>query len=150
MIATNTLALPAVLHQAQVLATATTNAVLDDTAVQEHAKQFFIGTFQDERLRQHGGDAIWTAVKYSVTPSWARPVTPPTSTPAASQTAPARPASSPGAKEPHLQVPPASVSAPPSHVPSGTVEVAPLSGSDVAQPAQPDVDMAKACLEATA
>eukprot|EP01137_Pigoraptor_chileana_P032343 Opistho-2@21565 len=59
-----------IVDQTAVLAIQVTHTVLDDTDVQDHAQQFIGHVLTDEAIHKHGGDAIWEAIKYSVTPTW--------------------------------------------------------------------------------
>jgi hypothetical protein len=74
------------------LATAVVNGLLNDAAIQRRIVEFVTQALADQGLRQHGGDAIWQAVKYSVTPGFLtrknptvtttpEPVSPPATTP---------------------------------------------------------------------
>eukprot|EP01136_Pigoraptor_vietnamica_P040984 Opistho-1_new@13421 len=59
-----------VVDQATVLATQVTHSILDDQNVQSHAQSFVSHVLTDEAIYKQGGDAIWEAIKYSVTPTW--------------------------------------------------------------------------------
>lgn len=46
--------------------------VLNDENVKEQAKLFVEGILQDQHVRADAGDALWHAVKHSITPSFFR------------------------------------------------------------------------------
>ena len=47
--------------------------VMNDPAVQQHMTDFMKGVLADSSLQQQAGDALWSAVRYSIRPAWTKP-----------------------------------------------------------------------------
>jgi len=46
--------------------------VMNDDGVQKHMTEFMKGVLADSSLQQQAGDALWSAVRYSIRPTWGK------------------------------------------------------------------------------